>query len=87
MSGLSLSYGTPVPPSEKFLKISELRPFLKGVNIVFIVLEKGNVTKTKDEHILSHTLVADSTGSINFSLWDTEVITLATHLPLYKFIF
>ncbi len=47
MSGLSLSYGTPVPPSEKFLKISELRPFLKGVNIVFIVLEKAMLQRLK----------------------------------------
>lgn len=59
------------PTTEKYTKISELRPYMKGLNCVFIVLEKGNVTKTKDEHLLAHALVADNTAAVHLSLWDT----------------
>eukprot|EP01117_Protostelium_nocturnum_P017977 TRINITY_DN740_c0_g1_i3.p1 TRINITY_DN740_c0_g1~~TRINITY_DN740_c0_g1_i3.p1 ORF type:complete len:113 (-),score=6.41 TRINITY_DN740_c0_g1_i3:166-504(-) len=56
---------------EKYTKISELRPRQKNVNCVFIVLEKGQInTKTKDNHNITHTLVADQTASIHLSLWD-----------------
>lgn len=51
---------------------------------MFIVLEKGcivswlfliitgNVTKTKDDHVIAHALVADATASVSLSLWDTD---------------
>lgn len=81
------------PPSvvgePKLTKIADLRPYMKGVNCMFIVLEKGTfclllciifrehvhlgaVTKTKDEHTISHCLVADGSASIHLSLWDTQ---------------
>lgn len=34
-------------PGEKFTKIHELRPSMRGINIIFIVLEKGKLTRTK----------------------------------------
>jgi hypothetical protein len=33
----------------------------------------GSVTKTKENHTLSHSIVADATASIHLSLWDTQV--------------
>lgn len=53
-----------------YTKIVDMRPFMKSINCVFIVLEKGSVTRTKDEHTIYQTLVADYTASINISLWD-----------------
>eukprot|EP00026_Physarum_polycephalum_P019153 Phypoly_transcript_21024.p1 GENE.Phypoly_transcript_21024~~Phypoly_transcript_21024.p1 ORF type:complete len:216 (+),score=39.38 Phypoly_transcript_21024:83-649(+) len=44
---------------------------MKHINCVFIVVEKGPITKTKDDHTIYQALVADYTGSINTSLWDT----------------
>lgn len=56
----------------KYVKVADLRPYMKGINIVVIVLEKGTVTKTKDDNLLAHALVADATGSVHLSLWDTH---------------
>ena len=35
-------------------------------------ISPGNVTKTKDEHLIAHALVADITGSVQLSIWDTD---------------
>uniref|UniRef100_A0A669Q7U7 Nucleic acid binding protein 2 n=1 Tax=Phasianus colchicus TaxID=9054 RepID=A0A669Q7U7_PHACC len=43
---------------------------LKNLNLIFIVLETGRVTKTKDGHEVRTCKVADKTGSINISVWD-----------------
>lgn len=60
------------PPQQlKFTRIADLRPGMKSINCLFIVLEKGAPTKTKDGNVISHCLVADHSGSIHFSLWDT----------------
>lgn len=64
------------PPQGKlregvYCKVGELRPGMKNVNVLFIVLEKAPPTKTKDEHMLAHAIVADHTGCIHLSLWDT----------------
>uniref|UniRef100_A0A671K3R5 SOSS complex subunit B2 n=1 Tax=Sinocyclocheilus anshuiensis TaxID=1608454 RepID=A0A671K3R5_9TELE len=45
-------------------------PGLKNLNIVFIVLEIGRVTKTKDRHEVRSCRVADKSGSIAISVWD-----------------
>ncbi|XP_030638705.1 nucleic acid binding protein 1b [Chanos chanos] len=50
--------------------IKDLKPGLKNVNVVFIVLEIGRVTKTKDGHEVRSCKVADKTGSITVSVWD-----------------
>ncbi|KAM4045197.1 SOSS complex subunit B1 isoform 1-T1 [Anomaloglossus baeobatrachus] len=54
--------------TETFVK--DVKPGLKNLNIIFIVLETGRVTKTKDGHEVRTCKVADKTGSINISVWD-----------------
>ncbi|KAL0623208.1 SOSS complex subunit B1 [Plecturocebus cupreus] len=48
-----------------------VKPGLKDLNLIFIVLETGRVTKTKDGHEVRTCKVADKTGSINISVWDS----------------
>lgn len=50
--------------------IKDLRPGFKSINLVFIVIEIGKATKTKDGHEIRTVRVADKTGSINMSVWD-----------------
>ncbi|KAM9321491.1 SOSS complex subunit B1 [Gastrophryne carolinensis] len=54
--------------TETFVK--DIKPGLKNLNVIFIVLETGRVTKTKDGHEVRTCKVADKTGSINISVWD-----------------
>ncbi|XP_007420455.1 SOSS complex subunit B2 [Python bivittatus] len=56
--------------NETYLFIKDIKPGLKNVNVVFIVLEIGRVTKTKDGHEVRACKVADKTGSITISVWD-----------------
>eukprot|EP01089_Gocevia_fonbrunei_P005500 TRINITY_DN15955_c0_g1_i1.p1 TRINITY_DN15955_c0_g1~~TRINITY_DN15955_c0_g1_i1.p1 ORF type:complete len:165 (-),score=23.48 TRINITY_DN15955_c0_g1_i1:59-553(-) len=64
----------PTKPTQnvKLTKLADLRPYMKGINCIFIVLEKGAVTKTKENHTISHCLIADNTASIHLSLWDSQ---------------
>ncbi|MGH0161269.1 UNVERIFIED_CONTAM: hypothetical protein FKN15_053807 [Acipenser sinensis] len=57
-------------PTEATVLIKEVKPGLKNLNIVFIVLETGRVTKTKDGHEVRSCKVADKSGSITISVWD-----------------
>ncbi|KAM9214435.1 SOSS complex subunit B1 [Leptosomus discolor] len=50
--------------------VKDVKPGLKNLNLIFIVLETGRVTKTKDGHEVRTCKVADKTGSINISVWD-----------------
>ncbi|XP_019409951.1 PREDICTED: SOSS complex subunit B1 isoform X2 [Crocodylus porosus] len=59
---------SPRMTSETFVK--DIKPGLKNLNLIFIVLETGRVTKTKDGHEVRTCKVADKTGSINISVWD-----------------
>ncbi|MCI4390438.1 hypothetical protein PGIGA_G00122490 [Pangasianodon gigas] len=54
--------------TETFVK--DIKPGLKNLNVIFIVLETGRVTKTKDGHEVRTCKVADKTGSISISVWD-----------------
>lgn len=56
--------------SEALFLIKDVKPGLKNLNIVFIVLEIGRVTKTKDGHEVRSCKVADKSGSIAISVWD-----------------
>nr|XP_008102977.1 PREDICTED: SOSS complex subunit B2 [Anolis carolinensis]XP_008123646.1 PREDICTED: SOSS complex subunit B2 [Anolis carolinensis] len=58
------------PSNETYLFIKDIKPGLKNLNVVFIVLEIGRVTKTKDGHEVRSCKVADKTGSITISVWD-----------------
>ncbi|XP_030633491.1 SOSS complex subunit B1 [Chanos chanos] len=50
--------------------VKDIKPGLKNLNLIFIVLETGRVTKTKDGHEVRTCKVADKTGSISISVWD-----------------
>ncbi|TSM60573.1 SOSS complex subunit B2 [Bagarius yarrelli] len=50
--------------------IKDVKPGSKNLHIVFIVLEIGRVTKTKDGHEVRSCKVADKSGSIAISVWD-----------------
>ncbi|XP_039602605.1 SOSS complex subunit B1-B [Polypterus senegalus] len=50
--------------------VKDIKPGLKNLNVLFIVLETGRVTKTKDGHEVRTCKVADKTGSISISVWD-----------------
>ncbi|XP_078287397.1 SOSS complex subunit B1 isoform X1 [Rhinoraja longicauda] len=50
--------------------VKDIKAGLKNLNLLFIVLEIGRVTKTKDGHQVRTCKVADKTGCINISVWD-----------------
>lgn len=50
--------------------IKDIRPGQKNINLMFIVLEIGKPTRTKDGHDVRSCKVADKSGSINISVWD-----------------
>jgi len=50
--------------------IRNVKPGMKSINIIFIVLEIGKPTTTKDGHTVRRVKVADKTGSIDISVWD-----------------
>lgn len=58
------------PTNETLFLIKDVKPGSKNLNIVFIVLEIGRVTKTKDGHEVRSCKVADKSGSIAISVWD-----------------
>ncbi|XP_033965979.1 SOSS complex subunit B2 [Pseudochaenichthys georgianus] len=55
---------------ESVFLLKDVKPGSKNLNIVFIVLEIGRVTKTKDGHEVRSCKVADKSGSIAISVWD-----------------
>ncbi|KAJ8012457.1 hypothetical protein DPEC_G00042980 [Dallia pectoralis] len=56
--------------NEGLFLLKDVKPGSKNLNIVFIVLEIGRVTKTKDGHEVRSCKVADKSGSIAISVWD-----------------
>lgn len=50
--------------------IKDLRPGLKNINVVFIVLEVGAATLTKENREVRTFKVGDPTACINVSVWD-----------------
>lgn len=58
------------PSSDPFIILKDVRPGMKNLHIMFIVLEVGKPTRTKDGHDVRSCKVADKTGSINLSVWD-----------------
>ena len=60
------------------MKIEELSPYSKGVNVRARVLEKENereVVSSRDGaiHRVSNVLVGDETGTIYMTLWDADI--------------
>ncbi|XP_036401735.1 SOSS complex subunit B2-like isoform X1 [Megalops cyprinoides] len=56
--------------NESVFLLKDVKPGSKNLNITFIVLEIGRVTKTKDGHEVRSCKVADKSGSISISVWD-----------------
>ncbi|MCI4378065.1 hypothetical protein PGIGA_G00211480 [Pangasianodon gigas] len=56
--------------NDAVILIKDVKPGSKNLHIVFIVLEIGRVTKTKDGHEVRSCKVADKSGSIAISVWD-----------------
>lgn len=52
------------------ITIKDIRPGLKNINVVFIVLEVGAATVTKENREVRTFKVADPTACINVSVWD-----------------
>lgn len=52
------------------IAIKDIRPGLKNINVVFIVLEVGPATVTKENREVRTFKVGDHTASINVSVWD-----------------
>lgn len=52
------------------VQIKDIRPGLKNLNVVFIVLEVGHPTITKENREVRSCKVADATACINVSIWD-----------------
>lgn len=52
------------------IPIKDIKPGLKNINVVFIVLEVGAATVTKENREVRNFKVADPTACINVSVWD-----------------
>jgi len=65
--------GERVKPSgdqNPFALLKDVRPGMKNLHLMFIVLEVAKPTTTKDNHTVRTVKVADKSGSINLSVWD-----------------
>ncbi|CAG5123876.1 unnamed protein product [Candidula unifasciata] len=62
--------GKQLPPDSQFIFLKDVKPGMKNLHIIFIVLEVGKPTHTKDGHDVRSCKVADKTGSMNVSVWD-----------------
>lgn len=54
----------------EYILIKDLRPGLKNLNVIFIVLDVGLPTITKENREVRTFKVADQTACINVSIWD-----------------
>lgn len=54
----------------EYVQIKELKPGMKNINSVFIVLEVGPATLTKEAREVRSLRVADVSGCVNLSVWD-----------------
>lgn len=70
----------------QYVYIKDIKPGQKNLNVIFIILEIGAPTRTKDNHTVRSCKVADKTGSINISIWDEigEMITTGDICRLVK---
>ncbi|ERL90720.1 SOSS complex subunit B homolog [Dendroctonus ponderosae] len=55
---------------DNYVQIKDMRPGLKNINAVFIVLEVGPMTLTKENREVRTVKVADASACINTSVWD-----------------
>ncbi|XP_005105245.1 SOSS complex subunit B1-A [Aplysia californica] len=62
--------GKPAGDQSLFIVLKDVRPGMKNLHLMFIVLEVGKPTRTKEGHDVRSCKVADKSGSINLSVWD-----------------
>lgn len=55
------------------MKINELTPYSKDINLKFMIIKKHSTIKTKDESIVNTYLISDESGSIEYSVFDQEL--------------
>lgn len=67
--GRRVSYLKPYGTME-YVLIKDIRPGQKNINVVFIILEVGHPTITKENREVRTFKVADSTACMNVSIWD-----------------
>ena len=53
-----------------YTKIADLRPYMKTLNVAFIVLEKLSSGVTREGNTITQFWIADPSASITISLWD-----------------
>jgi len=83
------------PPQIPQTFVKDIKPGLKQLAMVMIVLEIGKPSTTKDGHEVRPIKVADKTGSINLSVWDEpgtllqpgDIIKVNKVNPLYNSLF
>ncbi|XP_013109674.1 SOSS complex subunit B homolog [Stomoxys calcitrans] len=68
------------------IAIKDIKPGLKNINVIFIVLEIGTATVTKENREVRNFKVGDHTACINVSIWDEpgKLITPGDIIKLTK---
>lgn len=64
------SHSMPHQNPIEIIAIKDIYPGLKNVNVIFIVLDVGPVTLTKENREVRTFKVADQSAAINVSVWD-----------------
>uniref|UniRef100_A0A182YLB6 OB domain-containing protein n=1 Tax=Anopheles stephensi TaxID=30069 RepID=A0A182YLB6_ANOST len=60
----------PNPNPIDLMAIKDIYPGMKNINVIFIILEIGPVTLTKENREVRTFKVADQSAAINVSIWD-----------------
>ncbi|KFB50842.1 AGAP005201-PA-like protein [Anopheles sinensis] len=70
MYGAMQNHPPPNPNPTDLMAIKDIYPGLKNINVIFIILEIGPVTLTKENREVRTFKVADQSAAINVSIWD-----------------
>ncbi|XP_053675819.1 SOSS complex subunit B homolog [Anopheles nili] len=70
MYGPMPTHPPPNPNPTDLIAIKDIYPGLKNINVIFIILEVGPVTLTKENREVRTFKVADQSAAINVSIWD-----------------
>ncbi|XP_053665045.1 SOSS complex subunit B homolog [Anopheles marshallii] len=70
MYGPMQNHPPPNPNPIDLMAIKDIFPGMKNINVIFIILEIGPVTLTKENREVRTFKVADQSAAINVSIWD-----------------
>ncbi|XP_050075479.1 SOSS complex subunit B homolog [Anopheles maculipalpis] len=70
MYGPMQNHPPPNPNPIDLMAIKDIYPGMKNINVIFIILEIGPVTLTKENREVRTFKVADQSAAINVSIWD-----------------